>query len=251
VTFTGLEGRVGLVTGAATGIGRAIAVALASAGAKVAINHVAARDAAEDAVGAIRAAGGTAISVEADVTSTEAVGRMVSTVEAVLGPIDLAVHNAGVIQEKPFLETTDADWEHVVGTDLRGVFVCCRAVLPGMVARGQGCIVNIASELGFLGRAGFAPYCAAKAGVIGLTRSLAREFAPRIRVNAIAPGPVDTAMLSLAAMSPETLERERDIPARRVGRPEEIASTAVFLASDAASFYYGQVLSPNGGAWMG
>jgi 3-oxoacyl-[acyl-carrier protein] reductase len=120
-----------------------------------------------------------------------------------------------------------------------------------MRRRESGVIVNVASELGLLGRERYAPYCAAKAGVIGLTRALAREFAPQIRVNAIAPGPVNTAMLSSAHMSAEVLERESAIPARRVGEPREIAGTAVFLASDAATFYYGQVLSPNGGAWMG
>ena len=112
-------------------------------------------------------------------------------------------------------------------------------------------VINVASELGFLGRAAYAPYCAAKAGVIGLTRSLAREFAPAIRVNAIAPGPVDTPMLSVEHMSPEVLESERAIPARRIGRPEEIAAAAVFLASENASFFDGQVLGPNGGAYMG
>jgi 3-oxoacyl-[acyl-carrier protein] reductase len=120
-----------------------------------------------------------------------------------------------------------------------------------MLRQGAGVIINIASELGVLGRERYAPYCAAKAGVIGLTRSLAREFAPSIRVNAIAPGPVDTPMLSLENMSAEMLERERAIPARRVGEPNEIAGTALFLASDLATFYYGQVLSPNGGSWIG
>jgi 3-oxoacyl-[acyl-carrier protein] reductase len=120
-----------------------------------------------------------------------------------------------------------------------------------MIEHGSGVVINIASELGFLGRERYAPYCAAKAGVIGLTRAMAREFAPAIRVNAIAPGPINTPMLSLENMSAEMLERERAIPARRVGEPAEIAGTALFLASDLASFYYGQVLSPNGGAWMG
>jgi len=118
------------------------------------------------------------------------------------------------------------------------------------VARGHGVVVNIASDLGVLGRAGFAPYCAAKAGVIGLTRSLAREFAPAIRVNAIAPGPVETAMLSPDSMSAETLALELGIPQRRFAHPEEIAATALFLASDLSRFYCGQVLGPNGGSVM-
>lgn len=124
--------------------------------------------------------------------------------------------------------------------------------LRGRVALVTGAeIVNVASELGHLGRARYVPYCAAKAGVIGFTRALAREFAPAVRINAIAPGPVDTPMLSLENMSAEVLAQESAIPARRVGQPGEIAATALFLASDAASFYYGQVLGPNGGAHMG
>jgi 3-oxoacyl-[acyl-carrier protein] reductase len=119
-----------------------------------------------------------------------------------------------------------------------------------MTARGTGVVINIASELGFLGRERYAAYCAAKAGVIGLTKSLARELAPRIRVNGIAPGPVNTSMLSVESMSAEWLQKELDIPARRVGEPAEIAATALFLASEHARFYYGQMLSPNGGAWM-
>lgn len=247
---TDLTDRVTLVTGAATGIGRATALALAHAGATVAVGHLRQHALATEVVAAIAAIGGRAIACEADVSITADVESMVGRVERELGPIDIAVHAAGVIQERDFLDTSDADWDHVVGIDLKGVFICCRAVLARMAPRGRGCVVNIASELGHLGRARYAPYCAAKAGVIGLTKSLAREFAPAIRVNAIAPGPVDTPMLSLAHMSPEVLAAEQAIPAGRVGRPEEIAATAVFLASDAASFFHGQILGPNGGAHM-
>ncbi len=246
-----LAGRTALITGAATGIGRATAIAFAAEGARVAVNHHGQHAEARAVVDLIREHGGEAMAFEADVTSADALAAMVDAIGQQLGPIDIAVHNAGVIQEKPFLETSEADWDFVVGVDLKGVFLCCRAVLPGMVARGRGCVINIASELGHLGRAQYAPYCAAKAGVIGLTRSLAREFAPAIRVNTIAPGPVETRMLSAEFMSPEVLEMERAIPAGRFGRPEEIAATAVFLASDAASFFHGQVLGPNGGAHMG
>ena len=243
---TPLAGRVALVTGAATGIGRAIALRLADAGARVALNHLGQQPAAEET--AARAP--SMLPVEADVRSSEQVAAMARQVEQSLGPIDILVNNAGVILEKPFLDLTEADWDFVVDTDLKAHFITCRAVLPGMVGRGRGTIINVASELGYLGRELYVPYCAAKAGVIGLTRSLAREFAPAIRVNAIAPGPVDTPMLSLENMSPLVLERERAIPAQRVGRPEEIAATALFLASDEASFFYGQVLGANGGAFM-
>jgi 3-oxoacyl-[acyl-carrier protein] reductase len=246
-----LANKTALVTGGATGIGRATALALAAAGARVAVNHLPADAAKADAVvTSIRATGTLGLAVSGSVAEARDVAAIVRATEVALGPIDILVNNAGVIQEKPFLDTSEADWDFVVGVDLKGVFLCCRTVLPGMVERGHGCVINVASELGYLGRAQYAPYCAAKAGVIGLTRSLAREFAPAIRVNAIAPGPIDTPMLSLEHMSAAMIEKEKDIPARRVGTPDEIAGTAVFLASDLASFYYGQVLSPNGGALM-
>ena len=251
MTAISLEGKTALITGAATGIGRSIALALAAAGARIAINHIGQTAQARQTVEQMAGNGASAIEVEADITKAANVERMVDKVRAALGQIDILVNNAGVILEKPFLQTSQEDWDYVLNADLKGVFLCSRAVLPEMVKRESGIVINIASELGFLGRELYAPYCAAKAGVIGLTRAMAREFAPAIRVNAIAPGPIATPMLSLDNMSAAMLERERAIPARRIGEPEEIAGTALFLASGLASFYYGQVLSPNGGAWMG
>lgn len=239
-----------LITGAASGIGRAIALALAQAGADIAVNHLDREAEAGEVVREIESLGRRAIAVEADVTDGAQVTAMVRRVQSHFGAIDILVNNAGIILEKPFLETTEADWQRVIDVDLKGVFLCCRAALPTMVARGSGAIINIASDLGYLGRAAYAPYCAAKAGVIGLTRSLAREFAPAIRVNAIAPGPVDTAMVSAASMSPEWIAKEKDIPAARIAAPDEIAATALFLASDLSRFYFGQVLGPNGGSVM-
>jgi len=245
-----LRGKTVLVTGAASGIGSAIAVEMGRAGATLVINHLNRPQQALAVAAEITAMGGTAITVEADVTQIVQINRMMEQCLVQFGSIDILVNNAGVILEKPFLETSEAEWDHVLNSDLKSVFLCCRTVLPQMVERGAGCIINIASELGYLGRAGYAPYTAAKAGVITLTRSLALEFAPHIRVNAIAPGPVDTDMLSLEQMSPEWLEKETAIPMRRVGQPAEIAHTAVFLASDYARFYCGQTLGPNGGAFM-
>ena len=246
-----LQGRTALVTGAATGIGRATALLFAQAGARVIVNHWRQADEAQALVAQIASAGGDARAFDADVSNAAAVQAMADAV----GAVDVLVNNAGIIQEKAFLDTTEADWDRMMGVDLKAVFLVCRAFIPGMLAnaqgQGQGSIVNIASDLGLLGRERYAPYCAAKAGVIGLTKSLAREFAPqRIRVNAIAPGPVATAMVSLENMSAEWIEKELAIPQHRLGAPEEIAATALFLASDLSRFYTGQVLGPNGGSAM-
>lgn len=242
-----LQGRTALVTGAATGIGRACALRLAQAGAFVWVNHLGQADAAGAVVREIVLAGSHAQAVEADVSDAAAVQRMADAV----GAVDVLVNNAGIIQEKPFLETTEADWDRMLAVDLKAVFLVCRAVIPDMLSKGQGAIVNIASDLGILGRERYAPYCAAKAGVIGLTKSLAREFAPQqIRANAVAPGPVATAMVSLEHMSAEWVEKELAIPQHRLGAPEEIADTVLFLASDLSRFYTGQVLGPNGGSVM-
>jgi 3-oxoacyl-[acyl-carrier protein] reductase len=249
-TLLSLQGRTALVTGASSGIGRAIARAYAQAGAAVVINHLGNAADAAAVVAEIQSNGGRAVALEADVSQAPAVARLLQEATQALGPIHILVNNAGIIQEKPFLQTSEADWDRMLGTDLKSVFLLCRAVLPSMVQAGSGVVINMASELGILGRAQFAPYCTAKAGVIGLTRSLAREFAPHIRVNAIAPGPVNTAMLDAEHMSPAWRAKEMDIPLQRFGEPEEIAATALFLASDMARFYCGQVLGPNGGALM-
>ena len=246
----GLHRRTALITGAATGIGRATAIRLAQAGAAVVINHVGQTEQARMLVDQISAAGGRAWACDADVSDAASVARMVRDIQAVTPAIDILVNNAGILLEKPFLETTEADWDRVLSVDLKSVFLVCRAVLPGMVSRGQGVVVNIASDLGILGRRHFAAYCAAKAGVIGLTRTLAQEFAPAIRVNAVAPGPVATAMVSLETMSAAAIENELAIPQQRFAEPSEIADTVLFLASDLSRFYCGQVLGPNGGSVM-
>lgn len=245
-----LAGQTALVTGAATGIGRATALLFAQAGARVVVNHWNQPTDAAAVVQAIKTAGGQAVAISADVSSPTDVKRLVDEALHTVGDIHVLVNNAGILQEKPFLDTTDDDWQRMISTDLGSVFLMCRAVLPGMLAQGGGVIVNIASDLGMTGRAHFAPYCTAKAGVIGLTKSLAQEFAPAIRINAIAPGAVATAMVSLEQMSPEWMEKELDIPLHRLGEPQEIAATALFLASDLSRFYCGQVLGPNGGSVM-
>jgi 3-oxoacyl-[acyl-carrier protein] reductase len=245
-----LAGRAALVTGASSGIGRATALAFARAGASVVINHLGQAAQAKELCHTIEGLGVQAWAIEADVSAATGVARLLDEVTHACGPVDILVNNAGIIQEKPFFETSEADWDRMLATDLTSVFLMAQAFLPGMVARQHGVIINIASDLGLLGRAMYAPYCAAKAGVIGLTKSLAREFAPHIRVNAIAPGPVNTAMVSLQSMSAESIAKELEIPQARFAEPEEIANTALFLASDMSRFYCGQVLGPNGGSVM-
>lgn len=245
-----LSGRTALVTGAATGIGHAIAMAFAQAGANVVVNHLGRATQAQALVQDLQNLGARSWAVEADISVSAEVSRMEALIKQAYGTVDILVNNAGIIQEKPFLDTSEEDWDRMLGTDLKSVFLTSRAFLPAMVAQRQGVIINIASDLGILGRAQLAPYCAAKAGVIGLTRSLAREFAPAIRINAIAPGPVNTAMVSLEAMSAESIQKELDIPQHRFAEPSEIAATALFLASDLSRFYCGQVLGPNGGSVM-
>jgi 3-oxoacyl-[acyl-carrier protein] reductase len=245
-----LDGKRALVTGGASGIGRAIALAFAAEGAHVAVNDVAPMAQVEAAIAEIRARGGRALAIRADVADEAAVLAMFERALAGLGDLDVLVNNAGILIEKPLLETTAADFDRLIGVNLRGAFLVGREALRVMARRGEGRIINVASELAYLGRANCSVYCASKGGVLSMTRSWAREFAPQILVNAIAPGPTETPMLTGGSTSPETLAEEAKIPLGRLGRPEEIASAAVFLAGPGATFITGQCLSPNGGAVM-
>lgn len=246
----GLAGRRVLVTGAARGIGRAVAIAFGAEGARVAINDR--RPGAElDAVcAAVAAAGGEATALAMDVASLGAADEMVGDATRALGGLDVLVNNAAVVLVRPLLDTSDADWAEVLATNLTAPFRLCRAVVAGMRAQGGGCIVNVVSELAWLGRADYAAYTATKGGLVSLTRSLARELAPAIRVNAVAPGPTDTPMLASELTTPALRARELDIPLRRLAEPEEVAASVVFLASERARFYCGEIVSPNGGALM-
>jgi 3-oxoacyl-[acyl-carrier protein] reductase len=245
-----LDGKRALVTGAASGIGRAIALAFAAEGADVAVNDVAPEAQIQAVVAEIQARGGRGLAIRADVADEAAVLAMFERARAGLGDLDVLVNNAGILIEQPLLETTAADFDRLLGVNLRGAFLVGREALRAMVRRGEGRVINLASELAYLGRANCSAYCASKGGVLSMTRSWAREFAPAILVNAIAPGPTDTAMLTGGSTSPETLVKEAQIPLARLGRPEEIASVAVFLAGPGATFITGQCLSPNGGAVM-
>lgn len=228
---------VALVTGASSGIGAATATRLAQNGYRVAVHYRSRRESAQRLADSI---GGAAYG--ADVAEPEAVVVMVESIEAELGPIEVAVCNAGYYEELPLADVTDAAWQRTLRVLLGGCFHVARAVVPGMRRRGSGSIVTVASELALVGGLGIAPYVAAKAAVIGLSRSLARELAPEIRVNVVAPGPVDTPLLPDRDRQPQYTAT---IPLRRIGRPEEIAEAIVHVAG--ATFTTGQVYSPNGG----
>jgi 3-oxoacyl-[acyl-carrier protein] reductase len=246
-----LDGKRALVTGASRGIGRAIADALAREGAYVAAGYGASPEKAEETVAGIAAAGGRAFALHIDVSDEASVQTAFAEAVPRLGGLDILVSNAGVMLQRPLLETSAAEFDRVIAVNLRGVFLVGRAGLRVLVAQGTGGrVINVASDLGFFGREDFSTYCASKAGVLTLTRSWAKEFGPDILVNAIAPGPIDTDMLGPEAMTPEWREKETHIPLARVGQPEEVATAAVFLAGPGATYMTGQTLGPNGGSVM-
>jgi 2-deoxy-D-gluconate 3-dehydrogenase len=248
-----LAGRIALVTGAGRGLGVAIALALADAGAAVAC-AARAPEAGEATARAIRERGGKAAAVFLDVTRSEKVTAAVAETARALGDIDVLVNNAGVVLDTPTLEVSDAEWETVLTTNLTASFRLARAVAPGMIARGRGKIVNVGSMYGLLGVPRYAAYCASKAGVDGLTRSLAVEWARHgIQVNCVAPGYMNTDIPRAALADPRTRERFlAKIPARRIGEPAEIGPLVVYLASSASDYMTGQTLYLDGGqtvAW--
>jgi 3-oxoacyl-[acyl-carrier protein] reductase len=246
-----LSGRVVLVTGSSRGIGAEIAVLAAAEGARVAVHYNRSPDGAARTLDRIAAAGGHGGVFEADVADGAAAEGLVASVIERFGRVDALVNNAGETQVGPFLELEPDEWDTVIRTDLTAAYHTCRAALPSMVERGSGAIVNVASRLGQMGIPRTAAYSAAKAGLIGLTRSLAREFAPHgVRVNAVAPGFTITEMTADLAETEEGRQRLHDIPLGRFGEAGEVAAAAVFLLTDAASLFVGQTLNPNGGGYM-
>lgn len=237
-----------LITGASRGIGAATARLFAKEGWAVGVNYCSSRKAAEDLVSEIRSSGGTAAALPGDVSDSVQAAQLVEETERLLGPIDVLVCNAGVALPQQLLtDTTDVQWRRVMGVDLDGVFYTVRAAVPGMVRRQKGSIVTVSSMWGVTGGSCEVAYSAAKAGVIGLTRALAKELGPsHIRVNCVAPGVIDTEMNgALDAQSMEWLEEET--PLGRIGREEDVARSILFLAGEEASFITGQVLQTNGG----
>ncbi|MBB6282129.1 3-oxoacyl-[acyl-carrier-protein] reductase [Geobacillus subterraneus] len=245
-----LEGKIALVTGASRGIGRAVALELARQGANVAVNYAGSEAKANEVVETIRSLGREAFAVQADVARAEDVERMVKTVLDQFGRLDILVNNAGITRDNLLMRMKEEEWDAVINTNLKGVFLCTKAVTRPMMKQRYGRIINVASVVGVIGNPGQANYVAAKAGVIGLTKTAARELASRnITVNAIAPGFITTDMTE--ALSAELKEEMlKQIPLARFGEPDDVARVAAFLASDAAGYMTGQTLHVDGGMVM-
>lgn len=246
-----LTGRVILVTGSSRGIGAEVAAKAAAEGATVAIHYRGSADGAEQTLARVRSAGADGATFAADIADGPQAEALVAAVIGRFGRVDGLVNNAGRTLVGPFLEIEPAQWDDVLRTDLTAAFHTCRAVLPSMTERGSGTIVNIASRLGQMGVPETAAYSAAKAGLIGLTRALAREFGPRgVRINAVAPGVTLTEMTTDLVDSEEGRRRLRDMPLGRFGRADEVADAVIFLLSDDSSLFLGQTLNPNAGGYM-
>ncbi len=245
------EKRVIVVTGASRGIGRAVAVSLTEPGCEVIVNYHSSPGAAEETAAAIRAKGGTANLHRFNVSDPDGVKEAFKEIVKAHGRIDILVNNAGITKDNLLALMKPGEWDDVLDTNLKGAFLCSQAVVKQMMRQRYGRIVNVSSVVGVIGNAGQCNYSAAKAGLIGFTRSLARELISRnITVNAVAPGFIETDMtLNLPEKAKEGLLGQ--IPAGRYGTPEEVAAAVAFLASDAAAYITGQVLHVNGGMFMG
>lgn len=241
------EGKVAVITGAARGIGRAIAEALAAAGCKVVISDI---QGAEEAAQEIQARGAETLGLSVDVTQAESVEQMLKSTLEHFGRLDILVNNAGITRDGLLMRMKEADWDLVLSVNLKGAFLCCKAACRALMKSPSGRIINIASIVGQIGNAGQANYSASKAGLIGLTKTLAKEFASRnVTVNAIAPGFIQTAMTD---QMPEKAREQllSSIPLGRMGQPDDVAAAVAFLASEEAAYITGHVLNVDGGLAM-
>lgn len=248
-----LEGRVAVVTGGSRGIGRAIALRFAAEGARVAVNYLRSEEAAREVVREVERRGGEALPVQADVSSKGEVEAMMAAVLDRFGRIDVLVNNAGVAADGPAASMPEEDWVRVIDVNLKGTFLCSQAAIPTMLRQGGGKIVNVSAASGLRGRRNGANYCAAKAGVIALTKCLALELAPVIQVNCLMPGFTQTEdVVARFGLDDPVARAEllKSIPMGRLATPEEIAAGAVVLASEFSDFMTGQLLAVNGGSFM-
>jgi 3-oxoacyl-[acyl-carrier protein] reductase len=241
--------RIALVTGAGSGIGRAIAEKLAQNGEQVVVNDLNG-ETADEVIAGIKEWGGEAAAAPGDVSDAESVQRIVAATHEAYGSPEILVNNAGFLQQKRFVDLMVEDFDRMIAVHLRGTFLCIRAVLPEMLSRGSGIIVNVASQLGQIGSIELCHYSSAKAGIIGMTKSLAREVSAQgVRVNAIAPGPINTELV-LGLSEEWRNAKAAELPLGRFGEPWEVAETVAFLVSDGAALYVGQTLGPNSGDVM-
>lgn len=245
-----LDGKVALITGASRGIGRAVAIKLAGAGARVIVNYAGNLAAAQEVEQTIRAAGGEAVIMQGDVADAAVVEAMVKQITDNFGRIDILVNNAGITRDTLLMRMKEEDWDAVINTNLKGVFHCTKAVSRVMMKQKSGKIINMSSVVGVTGNAGQANYAAAKAGVIGFTKSMAKELASRgITVNAVAPGFIATDMTAVLSEQVKTDLIAR-IPLGRLGTTEDISAAVLFLVSEAANYITGQTLNVDGGMVM-
>jgi 3-oxoacyl-[acyl-carrier protein] reductase len=244
-----LSGKVALVTGGNTGIGRAVALAYAAEGADVAVAWIAREDAVTSLAAEIEATGRRFLGVRTDVTQEADVRGLVSTVKERFGRIDVLVNNAGIQKAQPITAMTVDDWDRMIAVHMRGAFLCCREVAPGMMKQKNGRIIILTSQLAYIGRPNYTAYSAAKGGLLTFTRALAQELAPHgVLVNSIAPGLIDTGFDPLS----DEVKRAHaaSLPLKRLGYPDDLVGAFVFLASDEGRYFCGQTLHPNGGEIM-